>query len=124
MKTFKYLPFWLCMLMMCVTFSSCSDDDDSTPATANSIIGQWKRQGSTTETFEILSFKADGSGTIEDEEGVYNFKYTYSYDSSSDKGALKYWFVNSSSIYNYTITITGTTMMMTSGSSTSIWTKI
>lgn len=121
---FKYFFVLFISLMGITTFSSCGDDDDPVTTTASSIVGKWKMQGSTNDNYAIMTFKSDGTGVIEEESGSMNFKYTYSYDNSSDKGSLKYWFVGDDTVYNATITITGSTMMMTEGSSVSIWNKI
>lgn len=121
---FKYYFVLFISLMGITTFSSCDDDDDPVTTTASSIVGMWKIQGSTNDHYQIMTFKSDGNGVIEDEEGSMNFKYTYSYDSSTDKGSLKYWFLGYDKVYNATITITGSTMMMTKGSSVTIWNKI
>lgn len=75
MKTFKYLPFWLCMLMMCVTFSSCSSDDDG-PETDNFPVGtRW----TFTESFQEddWTITADYSITFMEATATYQILYTY-----------------------------------------------
>lgn len=109
-------------IMTSLSFVSCGpDDDDSVPTV--SIIGTWVEEGSNSDYYRRLVFRADGTGALEEESGSSNLKYTFSVDSSTGKGSLKYWFINDSKIFNSTITITGNTMMLTEGSTTSIWNR-
>lgn len=112
------------VLMGSIAFASCdSDDDDGSVVGGQTVVGTWEAQGSTSTSYQRITFSKDGTGCLITENGSQNFKYTYSYDSSSSTGSLKYWFLDSSTIYNRTITITGKTMMM-KGNSTSIWNRI
>lgn len=124
-KLFNYFLMLTVALVGVVSLSSCGGDDGDEPVvTANKIEGKWKLQGSTDDSYAIMVFNKDGSGYRETETGTSNFKYTYSYDTASDTGTLKYWFLDSSTVYSRTIAITGTTMMMSWSTYTQIWNRI
>lgn len=108
--------------MTSLSFVSCVDDDDDKVPSV-SIVGTWEREGSNSDVFQRLTFNNDGTGVLATQSGSNNLKYTFSVDSTTGKGSLKYWFVDDSTVYNGTVTITGKTMMLTEGSSTSIWNK-
>ena len=112
MKTTKYLSMLLMALAMTVCMIGCGDDEDN--YNENSIVGTWITQdGSQTHVF-----KSDGTGTITDKAGVRNFQYTCVF--TEGKGSLKRWFVDNEYIYNYSVQITGNTLMLTYGSETLI----
>ncbi len=123
LNNLKYMAMALFVAMLSLSFTACSDDDDDDGKTIN-IVGTWEVDGSTDAYFTRMTFKADGTGIRVTQQGSLNFKYTMSYDSSTGTGKLKYWYLDDDTVYNETITITGNTMMMTSGGSTSVWKKI
>lgn len=116
MKTVKYLTMMLAMLAMSVWMVGCSNDDDETND-ESSILGTWVSEDSS----ETYVFKGDGTGTFTNKSGTMNFKYTYSF--SDGKGSLKWWYVDSDKIYNYSVQRTGNTLMLTAGNSTFILTR-
>lgn len=70
---YSFLPCIVAMLM-CSTFTACSDDDDddsttNLPIKESSIIGKWVREDIT------LNFFDDGTAFITEEE--YKTDYTY-----------------------------------------------
>ena len=116
----KYLSMLLMMLTMSVCMLSCGDDDDESSTGDDSIIGTWLLTGSSTN-ITTYQFNSDGTGTITDDSGTANIKYTYSV--SSTKNTLKLWHVNSSTIYAYDVQRTGNTLMLGVGSRTMILEK-
>lgn len=115
----KFMVMAMFVAMLSMSLTACSDDDDDNGGNVSNITGVWVASGDDDLT---VTFNKDGSGYFTDEEGNSNFKYTYSYDSSKNNGSLKYWYVNSTSIHNYTVTMTGSTMMWTQvDGSTYIW---
>lgn len=99
--------------MMSVGLSSCGGDDDDDTKPSDSIVGNWV--GVDDDTFHVV-FQNNGSGYVQDKSGSRNFNYTY--DSTSK--ALKLWYVDSSTVYNYSVSRTGDTLMLTTGSSTMV----
>lgn len=96
MKSFKYLPFWLCMLMMCFTMSSCSSDDGPDgPVLPPLTNSRWTftntyQQGDetvtedysisfaeATATYQVLYTYRKGSQT-QSVSDFANYTYTYS----------------------------------------------
>lgn len=64
MRKFKFLAFALFAVLACVSFVSCSDDDDK-PAN-NSIVGTWfdeRVYEDCTVVYEEATFKKDGTMT-------------------------------------------------------------
>lgn len=66
-------------------FVSCSDDDDDDKKDADSIVGTWKWEDDEYDDYEIITFRADGTGTwiIYDSfyEEMDTDSFTYQYDS-------------------------------------------
>ena len=106
MKTMKYLSMLLMMLTMSVCMLSCGDDDDESNTGDDSIVGTWVRTGSSTNV-TTYQFSSDGTGTITDDSGTRNIKYTYSVSSTSK--ILQLWYVTSTTIYEYSVQRTGNT---------------
>lgn len=113
----KFMAMALFVAMLSMSFTACSDDDDDNGGSASSIVGVWTDD----EDETTLTFRSDGTGELKTESGTSNLKYTYSYDTTSDSGTLKYWFLDSSTVYTYKVTITGNTMMWSSGTYTLIF---
>lgn len=88
-------------------------------STSNPLVGVWENTGNTATNYEILTFYADGTGILTVKSGTSNFNYTY----DSDSKLLKLWYVDSTVIYNYNVNITGDSLMLTSGSSTMVYTR-
>ncbi|WP_278630094.1 DUF5640 domain-containing protein [Parabacteroides goldsteinii] len=112
MKTMKYLSMLLMMLTMSVCMLSCGDDDDESNTGDDSIVGTWVRTGSSTNV-TTYQFSSDGTGTITDDSGTRNIKYTYSVSSTSK--ILQLWYVTSTTIYEYSVQRTGNTLMLENG---------
>lgn len=112
-----------CMLIITAGKASAMIEVNQSGNTQPSIVGTWEREGSTSDYFERLTFNRDGTGFITSPSGSSNLKYTFSVDSTTGKGSLQYWFIDGTYVYNGIVTITGKTMMLTEGNSTSIWNK-
>lgn len=95
--------------MLSVGFVSCGDDDSGSDIP---IVGTWVDTDDNSDV--SFTFNGDGSGYLKDKSGTSNFNYAY--DESSK--TLKLWYVNSSLVYTYTVTLTGNTLMLSRGSST------
>lgn len=122
LNNLKFMAMALFVAMLGLSLTACSDDDDDNGSgnDASSIVGVWTDDDGEV----IITFRNDGTGYIEDEAGTNNFKYTYSYDSSKATGSLRITYISSSYINNYTVTITGSTMMWSTGTGTTyIWKK-
>ena len=105
-----------CMILaMCMGFVSCGNDDDDDSSDSSSIVGTWI--DASNETTYV--FNSDGTGSTSDESGSINFKYVYS---SSDAG-LQIWPLNTETVYYYSVSRTGNTLMLTRNSRTWILTK-
>lgn len=106
----------LLTIVMAVTmsfgFSSCSDDDDDDKGNVTLIVGTWIDTGDNSEV--SFTFKKDGTGFYQDNSGTKNFNYTF--DENNYK--LKLWYVDSSTVYNYDVSLTGNTLMLTRSGST------
>ena len=113
--------FWELMTIMIVCimsvgFASCGDDDDDDNAV--SIVGTWVDD--TGDSSEVsFTFRSDGTGYYKDKSGTSNFNYTYE---ESNK-QLKLWYVDSSTVYNYSVSLTGKTLMLTRNSTTYVLRK-
>lgn len=110
-KTLKFLS-WMFILLFTVSLSSCKDDDEDAPAVG--IVGTWNETG---DTGVSMIFNNDGTGTKLNKAGAQYFQYTY----LEAEHSMKLWYKESSYVYNYTVQITGNTMMLTQGSSTSVY---
>lgn len=115
MKTMRYLMMMLAMLAMSVSMVGCGSDDDDDYGDESSILGTWITEDSS----DTYVFKGDGTGTLTNKSGVMNFKYTY----SASERTLKWWYVDSDKVYNYSVQRTGNTLMLTAGSTTVILTR-
>ncbi len=82
---YSFLPCLMAMLM-CATFTACSDDDDDnnagSSANTETLIGKWQfvgADGSPDEIFYI--FNNDGTGYFEiiEENGSRSYKQEYTY---------------------------------------------
>ncbi len=116
MKKLRFLGLMLAMLVASVSFVGCSDDDDDVVDDPKSIVGTWEE----VDIDITFQFNADGTGMLKDKSGTSNFKYTYSY---SDE-ILKLWYVNSTTVYNYSAQRTGNTLMLTRDGSVYVCTKV
>lgn len=129
MKKFlsSIMPFFMMAMCLCAFPACSSDDDDDEKTTENTtgsvILGTWVDTDGTDSDYYWMTFNSDGTGYTTQRSGVRNFEYTFSYDSSDGTGTLKYWFIDTTTVYTTTVTVTGSTMMMTSGNSTSVWKK-
>ncbi|MDE5826248.1 MAG: hypothetical protein K2J27_09425 [Duncaniella sp.] len=55
-KTFRFFGMVLCIVLIAVSFASCSDDDDKAP----SIVGTWQTEKANSDGYiSELTFKAD-----------------------------------------------------------------
>lgn len=81
----KYFTCFLAMmmaLMMCMTISSCSKDDEIGSGSF-SIVGTWYETEDDVEGLDaIWIFKSDNTGTVEEfyrgkSEGVFDFSYKF-----------------------------------------------
>lgn len=110
----KYLFGLMVFFVMCVTslaLVSCGDDDEESGS--DSIVGSWVVAGSSTN-ITTYRFNSDGTGTITDDSGVVNIKYTYV------SNTLQLWPVNSSTLTEYSVQKTGNTLMLSRGGKTLI----
>lgn len=129
MEKLKYLFLSLLMAIFTVGFASCSSDDDDNNGSgdASSIVGTWEEQGGTEDNYTRLTFSADGTGYLtENKSGDISqkkIKYTYSFNTSDNTGALSFWFNDNTTIYNWVVTVTGQTMKMSSGKSATLWVR-
>lgn len=113
----KVLMAMLALLITGVCATSCGDDKDDASSSSNSIIGTWV----TPDESIKYEFRSNGTGMRTTDAGTQNFEYTFS---NSDSSAyLKLWYVNSDSVYNYSVQRTGDTLMLTSGNTTLILKK-
>ena len=74
-------------LLMCVTFVSCSDDDD-TPGNSASIYGQWTQTNSYGTIIDI-TFSKDQTGSVKytyptGTTSIEYFEFVFSTDSDGD----------------------------------------
>ncbi|MCD7721072.1 MAG: hypothetical protein LUI09_02460 [Prevotellaceae bacterium] len=127
-KNFVRMMSLLAVLAVPFAFSSCSDDDD-TPA-SYSIVGSWTEEDSAGSemTFDF-TFKSNGTGKfvvtyvtdytingVETDSKEYDFEYKVTSDGAKEYLTFMWadgdnlWF---SSNYQYTITVTKTSFMIT-----------
>ncbi|MDC2612484.1 MULTISPECIES: DUF5640 domain-containing protein [Bacteroides] len=59
MKTLRLIGATLLMVVLCVNFAACGDDDDDEKA---SIVGTWKAESSDDGYVEYFTFNSDGTG--------------------------------------------------------------
>ena len=114
----KYLFSFVAFFVMCMAslaLVSCGDDDEESGS--DSIVGSWVVVGNSTN-ITTYRFNSDGTGTITDDGGVVNIKYTYTVTATSN--TLQLWPVNSSTLTEYSVQKTGDTLMLTRGSKTMI----
>ena len=94
MKTLRFIGMTLLMVVLCLNFTACGDDDDDDPS--NPLVGVWQND----DEGEHLrwTFRNDGSGEehlfYDDDSESYTYQFTYD-DDDTDK---------------YTININGNTM--------------
>jgi len=94
MKTLRFIGTTLLMVVLCLNFTACGDDDDDDPS--NPIVGVWQND----DEGEHLrwTFRNDGSG----EEHLF-----YDDDSKSSTLIINY---DDDDTDKYTININGNTM--------------
>lgn len=78
-KTLLFTSLAIMLMALCVTFTSCSDDDDSSPSKLSEVlIGSWVRNRDAEDTndknwsagnmkdveeYDVITFKSDGTYT-------------------------------------------------------------
>ncbi|MCM1036673.1 MAG: hypothetical protein NC406_05035 [Bacteroides sp.] len=75
-KLYKTVLMAMMALIMAVSFSACSDDDDNQPVnpSGTNIVGTWQKINNSTTDLSVttLKFNSDGTGvyTYDDAKGV------------------------------------------------------
>lgn len=128
MKAMKYLCMLLLMVAMNVSFVSCSDGGDEEPTVEEQggLVGSWSQSGDRwTVSFR---FGKDGTGSMTEIETTQdghsqttNLQFEYVYTENSN--LLKLYVKGSDVVYNYTVGLTGSTLMLTSGTTTYVLTR-
>ena len=125
MKTLRLIGTTLLMVVLCLNFTACGDDDDENP-----LIGTW--QEVSTGDYMVWTFNGGGTGT---EQFYYNgeldeqYSFNYTYDSKTSKLVIDYGESDDhgeivQDIDSYTISIKGSTMTVKDESgSQSTWNK-
>ena len=96
------------MVVLCLNFTACSDDDDDDPS--NPLVGVWQND----DEGENLrwTFRNDWSGEehlfYDDDIESYTYQFTYTYYSKSSKLIINY---DDDDTDKYTININGNTMI-------------
>lgn len=128
MKGLKLFSLMLILLAFCVTTTSCSsDNDDDEPGVKTGIVGTWVVEGSNDSNYTSYTFDTDGSGvcfekytsgsmTLTDSWG-----FVYAYD--EENKSLQLYPEGDTTVYRYTVNLTGKTLMLTRGSSVLILIK-
>ena len=79
MKTLRLIGATLLMVVLCVNFAACGDDDDDNP-----IVGTWKSEVADNYGYsESFTFNADGSGMwqeFKDNKQTDSESFTYAID--------------------------------------------
>ena len=105
MRTLRLIGTTLLMVVLCLNFTACGDDDDDDPS--NPLVGVWQND----DEGEHLrwTFRNDGSGEehlfYDDDSESYTYQFTYTYDSKSSTLIINY-----DDTDKYTININGNTM--------------
>lgn len=73
MKKLNYLSMWLCILMTCISVTSCSSDDDE--PIPDSIVGRWTYTDKFQEGDETVT--ANYSLTFTEVTATYQVVYTF-----------------------------------------------
>lgn len=119
MKTFKYLSMMLVMLAMSMNFVSCNEEKVPPLEEPEGFIGTWfyaDSGGSIT-----FQFNSNGSGsrviTLTDSSGnsvtsSESFQYTYT-ETATGKGTIQVHISGDNSVYTWSYTLTGNTLMIT-----------
>lgn len=107
MRTLRLIGTTLLMVVLCLNFTACGDDDDDDPS--NPLVGVWQND----DEGEHLrwTFRNDGSGEehlfYDDDSESYTYQFTYTYDSKSSTLIINY---DDDDTDKYTININGNTM--------------
>ncbi|MBQ7042543.1 MAG: hypothetical protein IJN66_07555 [Muribaculaceae bacterium] len=117
MKELKLFSLMLMLFAFCVTSTSCSSDDDEPGTGESNIVGTWVVEGSDDTNYTSYTFDSDGSGvcfekytsgsmTLTDSWG-----FVYAYDEESK--SLQLYPEGDTTVYRYTVNLTGNTLMLT-----------
>ena len=107
MKTLRLIGMTLLMVVLCLNFTACGDDDDDDPS--NPIVGVWQND----DEGEHLrwTFRNDGSGEehlfYDDDSESYTYQFAYTYDSTASTLIINY---DDDDTDKYTININGNSM--------------
>lgn len=95
------------MVVLCLNFTACSDDDDDNPS--NPLVGVWQED----DGHEHLrwTFNADGSGSeylyYDDDSESFTYQFTYTYHSETNVVEINY---SDGDTDKYNVTINGNTL--------------
>lgn len=117
MKELKLFSLMLMLFAFCVTSTSCSSDEDEPGTGESNIVGTWVVEGSDDTNYTSYTFDSDGSGvcfekytsgsmTLTDSWG-----FVYAYDEESK--SLQLYPEGDTTVYRYTVNLTGNTLMLT-----------
>lgn len=96
MKTFRMIATSLLMVVLCLNFAACSDDDDENPyPTAEELVGTvWGGTNADKDVYEIkLTSKTGLTLNITSEDGdkyVDNAALTYEYNAENGQFSSEY----------------------------------
>lgn len=105
------------LFAFCMTSTSCSSDDDEPDAGKSNIVGTWVVEGSNDTNYTSYTFDSNGSGvcfekyvsgsmTLTDSWG-----FVYAYD--EENKSLQLYPEGDTTVYRYTVNLTGNTLMLT-----------
>ena len=86
--------FWnllaiMMVAMVSLTMVSCSDDDDEVVKESSPIVGTWTWEDDESEDYEIVTFRADGTGTWTEYDSYYDEsdteQFSYQYNPNTKK---------------------------------------
>jgi hypothetical protein len=107
MRTLRLIGTTLLMVVLCLNFTACGDDDDDDPS--NPIVGVWQND----DEGEHLrwTFNADGSGSeylyYDDDSESFTYQFTYTYHSETNVIEINY---SDGDTDRYNVTINGNTL--------------
>lgn len=108
MKTLRLIGTTLLMVVLCLNFTACGDDDDDDPS--NPLVGVW--QNDEGHEHLRLTFNANGTGEeylfYDDDSESYRHQFTYTYDSATSTLVITY---EDGGIAIETVTINGNIMI-------------
>ncbi len=117
MKELKLFSLMLMLFAFCVTSTSCSSDDDEPGTGESNIVGTWVVEGSDDTSYTSYTFDSDGSGVCFEKYTsgsmtlTDSWDFVYAYDEESK--SLQLFPEGDTTVYRYTVNLTGNTLMLT-----------